>query len=286
MPRGVRIPLRVPDAIEGTHGLLWGTGILLLAAMLEPGLPEAFPRWLYTVPALALLAIGLLTVPREGLAAQERAVDLAATMAWRPMLRHLPWIAVAVVLLLPRLFLGAYGIPHMNPLVGLVPQQWVVRIATVFLFAVLLAPILYLRTGRRHADHSAAMALPEGDPRLRRQDTLLVGTYLLLVVWALLLRPFWAPFSLLQWPPALWSLAAGARGVAALAFAVVPPVVLFMSFAAHAAALRRLLHSERTPDRDRCLAATGAHILLLLTAAFLHGYVLLWIARYESLAQF
>ena len=74
--------------------------------------------------------------------------------------------------------------------------------------------------------------------------------------------------------------------VAALAFAVVPPVVLFMSFAAHMAALRRLLNATRTPDRDRCLAVTGAHMLLLLAAAFLHGYNLLWIARYESLAQF
>ena len=276
----------VPDAIEGTHGLLLGTGLLLLAAMLEPGLNASFPRWLFTVPALALLATGLLTLPREGVAAHERALALADAADWRSIAKRTAWIAVAVVLLLPRLFLGAYGIPHLNPLVGLVPQQWVVRTATVFLFVVLLAPILYLRSGRQHKDHADAMQWPEGDPRLRRQDTLLVGAYLLLVVWALLLKPFWAPFSLLQWPPELWSLAAGARGVAALAFAVVPPAVLFMALAAQTAAVRRLARAPRGPDRDKALWASAAHILLVLTAAFLHGYDLLWIARYESLAQF
>lgn len=278
--------LRIPDAIEGTHGLLWGTGLLLVAAMVEPGLPASFPRWLFTVPALLLLGTGIISLPREGVAAQERALALADEAQWRPMVRRLAWIALAVALLLPRLFLGAYGIPHLNPLVGLVPQQWVVRIATVFLFVVLLVPILYLRSGRQHRDHAEAMRLPEGDPRLRRQDMLLAGAYLLLVVWALLLRPFWAPFSLLQWPPELWSLGAGARGVAALAFAVVPPVVLFMAFSAQAVSLRRLMHRKRSPDRDKAIAIAGTHVLLILIAAFLHGYDLLWIARYESLAQF
>lgn len=277
---------RVPDAIEGTHGLLWGVGLLLVAAMTEPALPPGFPRWIFTIPALALLLTGIATLPREGLAAQERALALADDARWQPMARRFAWIALAVVLLLPRLFLGAYGIPHMNPLVGLVPQQWVVRIATVFLFVVLLLPILYLRRGRHAKDHADAMRLPEGDPRLRRQDALLVGVYLLLIVWALLLRPFWSPFSLLQWPPELWSLAAGSRGVAALAFAVVPPTVLFMAFSAQAVALRRLLQQKRTQDRDKAIAVVATHILFILLAAFLHGYDLLWIARYESLAQF
>lgn len=276
----------VPDLIEGTRGLLSGTALLLLAAMTEPGLPRDFPRWLFTVPAIALLLIGLVTLPREGVAAQERLIALGEEGNWRKILKRLAWLGIAVVLLLPRLFLGAYGIPHLNPLVGLVPQLWVVRLATMFLFVILLLPTLYLRAGRRGAQWPRPAETKDDTQTVRRRDTLLVGVGLLLVVWGLLLRPFWAPFSLLQWPPELWSLAAGARGVAALAFALVPPAVLFMAMNAQVALVRRLVHSQRTPDRDRCLTAAGVHILLVLLAAFLHGYDLLWIARYESLAQF
>lgn len=276
----------VPDAIEGTRGLLWGTAILLLAAMTEPALPSGFPRVAFTVPALVLLAVGLATLPREGVAAQERAVAMAEACDWRPILKRLLWLGLAVLLLLPRLFLGAYGIPHLNPLVGIVPQQWLVRIATVFLFVVLLLPTLYLRAGR--TGHSWPKPPPgdDGTPTQRRRDTLLVGAALILVVWGLLLRPFWSPFSLLMWPPQLWSLSAGARGVAALAFAVLPPTVLFMALNAQVALLRRLEQAGRSPARDRCMAAAALHVLLTLAAALLHGYDLLWIARYQNLAQF
>lgn len=276
----------VPAVLEGTRGLLQGTALLLLAAMVEPGLPTAFPRWLLTVPALILLAVGLATLPREGLAAQERAVALADGAQWRPLLRRAGWAALAVMLLLPRFFLAAYGIPHLNPLVGVVPQPWIVRYATIFLFVVLLMPILDLRAGRRGAAWPRTQGTLGGDPGERQRDTLLVGSLLVLVVWGLLLRPFWAPFSLLQWPPGLWSLAVGTRGVAALAFALVPPAVLFMTLSAHAALLRRLAWQPRTPARDRCLAVAVGHALLTLLAAILLGYDLLWIARYESLAQF
>lgn len=276
----------IPDPIEGTRGLLWGTGLLLLGALVEPGLPAGVPLLLLTVPALLLLATGLVTLPRDGLAAHDRTVRLAAGLDWRAMLRRLTWIGVAVVLLLPRLFLAGYGIPHMNPVVGLVSQQWIVRLATAFLFAALLVPILYLRAGRRGVPWPRPHELPEGDPQARRHDALLIGIALLVVVWALMLRPFWTPFSLLQWPPELWSLTAGTRGVAALAFAVVLPAVLFTALAANAALLRVLLDVAPSPDRTKCLSIAATHIALTLLAAFLHGYNLLWIARYESLAQF
>lgn len=278
--------LEIPDPLEGTRGLLWGTGFLLLAALIEPALPEGFPLLLITVPAVVLLTIGLATLPRDGLAAHDRTVRLAASLDWRAMLRRLAWIGVAVGLLLPRLFLAGYGIPHMNPVVGLVPQQWIIRLATVFLFVALLVPILYLRAGRRGSAWPRPHELPEGDPQARRHDALLVGIVLLVVVWALMLRPFWTPFSLLQWPPALWSLTTGTRGVAALAFAVVLPAVLFTALAANAALLRVLVDVAPSPDRTKCLTIAVAHIALNLLAAFLHGYNLLWIARYESLAQF
>ncbi len=276
----------VPDALEGTRGLLLGTGLLLLAAMLEPALPTGFPRWLVTVPALALLLTGLATLPWEGLAAQDRAIEHAAARQWRPIAKHLAWLVVTVVLLLPRLFLAAYGIPHLNPFVGVVPQHWLVRTATVFLFLVLLAPLLYLRGGRLGAAWPAIPPAPRVGAGLRRRDTLLVGVALVLVVWAFVLHAFWAPFSLLQWPPRLWSLTTGARGLAALTFAVLPPAVYFLALTAQTTLAKALLHQPRDAARDRCLAVTGAHILLALTAAFLHGYDLLWIARYESLAQF
>lgn len=276
----------IPDPIEGTRGLLWGTALLLLSALIEPALPGGFPRVLITVPALALLTVGVLTLARDGLAAHDRTIRLAANLDWRAMLGRLVWIGVAVSLLLPRFFLAGYGIPHMNPVVGLVPQQWVIRLATIFLFIVLLAPILYLRAGRRGSAWPRLQELPEGDPQARRHDALLVGIVLLIFVWALMLRPFWTPFSLLQWPPEFWSLTAGTRGVAALAFAVVLPAVLFTALAANAALLRVLLDVEPSPDRTKCLSIAVVHIALTLLAAFLHGYNLLWIARYESLAQF
>ena len=273
----------VPDAVEGSRGLLWGTGLLLLAALLEPGLPTGFPKWLFTIPALTLLVAGLLTLPHEGVALQDRLIGLGEAGDARGLLRPVVWLGLAVLLLLPRLFLGAYGIPHLNPLVGLVPTPWVVRVATAFLFVVLLMPTLYLRAGRVGSQWPAA---PVDEALQRRRDTLLVAAMLLLVVWALLLRPFWSPFSLLHWPPQLWSLTAGSRGVAALAFALVPPAVLLMALNAQAALLRRLARAPRSPQRDRCLAAAWLHVALVLLAAFLHGYDLLWIARYESLAQF
>lgn len=276
----------VPDAVEGTRGLLWANGLLLLAAMLEPALPAGFPRWLVTIPALLLLLAGLVTLPWEGLAAQQRAREHAAARDWRPIAKHLAWLGVTVALLLPRLFLGAYGVPHLNPLVGIVPQQWLVRAATVFLFVVLLAPLLYLRGGRLGAAWPTVPAGTRSGPGLRGRDTLLVGLALLLAAWAFVLHPFWAPFSLLQWPPALWSLTAGARGMAALAFALIPPAVYFLALTAQATLVKALLEQTRDATRDRCLAAALAHVLLTLTAAFLHGYDLLWIARYESLAQF
>lgn len=278
--------LEVPDAVEGTRGLLLGTGLLLLAAMVEPALPAGFPRWTFTVPAAALLLTGLLTVPREGLAAQQRVVQLAEDGGWRPIAKRLGWLVLVVLLLLPRLFLALYGIPHMNPLAGVVPQQWLVRAATVSLFLILLFAVLHLRAGRHGSTWPKPADLPEHDPRVRSLDSLLVGMLLLAVVWGLLLRPFWAPFSLLQWPPELWSLGAGARGVAAVAFSIVPPVVLFMALSAHVALARRLAHAPRGADRDKALAAAGAHIALTLLAAFLHAYDLLWVARYESLSRF
>lgn len=273
-------------AVEGTRGLLQGTGLLLLAALIEPALPAGFPRVLFTVPALLLLLAGLVTLPWEGLAAQQRACALAEARDWRPLARQLPWIAVVVLLLLPRLFLGAYGIPHLNPLVGVVPAHWIVRLATAFLFFVLLAPLLSLRATRQGALWPNQPLPPRRESGIRQRDALLAGTAILLAVWALLLHPFWAPFSLLQWPPALWSLSLGARGVAALAFALVPPAVYFLALCAQGTLFGRLLRQPASSGRDRCLAVAGAHILLILLAAFLHGYDLLWIARYESLAQF
>lgn len=275
---------QVPDAVEGTRGLLLGTALLLLAAMTEPALPADFPRWLFTVPALVLLVAGLVTLPREGVALQDRLAALGDAGDARALLRGVVWLALAVLLLLPRFFLAAYGVPHLNPLVGLVPQQWVVRLATVFLFVVLLAPTLYLRSGRSGAAWPPTVA--DDDALQRRRDTLLVAVGLLLLVWALVLRPFWTPFSLFTWPPGLWSLTAGARGIAALAFALLPPAVLLMALNAQASLLRRLARMPRGPGRDHCLAAACVHVALVLVAAFLHGYDLLWIARYESLAQF
>ncbi len=282
---------RAVHVVHGTRGLGVAAAVLLVASIVEPGLPTGFPRALFVVPAFLLFATGLLTLPREGIAAQDRAFALLdAADPVRPMVRRLVWLGIAVVLLMPRLFLAAYGIPHLNPLTGLVLPDWQRRMALAFLFLVMLAPILYLRSSRRYAPQVEVRRPKDIDADegggLDRRDVLLILTYLLLAAWLLLLAPFWRPFSLFAWPPGLGSLTVGVRGVAALAFAVTVPLVLFMSLVAHIALLRRLRERNDWPPAGRVRALAILHLALILVAVLLHAYDLLWIARYENLVRF
>ena len=283
---------RAVHAVHGTRGLGISAGLLLAISLLEPALPPGFPRILLVIPAFALLVTGLLTLPREGVAAQDRALALLEHPApVAPMVRRLLWIGLTVFLLLPRVFLGVYAnSPHLNPLAGLVLPDILRRVALAFLFVVLLAPIAYLRSSRRYAPHIRVRRPVEIDRAeeggLDRRDILLILTYLLLVAWAYLLSPFWRPFTLLEWPPGLGSLTQGTRGVAAISFALAPPLVLFASLVAHLTLLRRLRSAKGWPHLRGVTALALVHVALILLAVALHMYDLLWIARYQILSGF
>jgi len=272
---------RALHRVHGTRGLLWASLVLLLASLLEPALPDALSRFWIALPAFALLVTALATLPREGVGAQDRARALLDHPdPGRPMLRRLAWLALLNVALLPRIFLGAYGIPHMSPLTGLLLPTMQLRIALVFLFLVLLLPILYLRSSRRYApDIRNPMATEE---KGRRLEAMALATLGIIVTWAVLLRPFWQPFTLLELPPSLGSLHDGARGVAAVTFAIVPPAVLFVSLVAHVDLLARVRIRREHPQRTTLAWLGSLHVGLILLATVQHAYVLLWIARYET----
>lgn len=270
-------------SVRGTRSLASAGGLVLLLTITEPLLPGVLLPG-FTGLALALLAIGVLTLPRETAAAQQRlGAGLAEPGTERRLARLLALPLLLVVLLLPRLFLAAYGIPHLTPASGLLLPSMVRRIALIFLAAVLLVPVW--------AFHRARSRLGPGPvPRPRdlhatdleddRRELLLGCLFVLGAVWLLLLRSFWWPFSLLDWPPGLSSLAA-ARGVTALAFTLVVPAVLFAGLALHGELLRQVWRLAPSPRRSRLVGLAIGHVALLLIALALHAYDLLWVAKYQ-----
>jgi hypothetical protein len=270
------------DAVLGTRGLATAGLLILAATALEGVLP---PRLLLAMTGLAtaLLAVGLLTLSREAASAQHHVAgrglddDLARRLG-----RLLVFPLLLVILLLPRLFLGAYGIPHLTPMAGLLLPAAVRRVALLFLAVVLLAALVYVQRFRRGvAPLDKPRELAEDPVQDDRRLALLAALFLLGTAWLLLLRPFWSPFSLLAWPPGFESLTS-ARGVTALAVSLAVPLPLFGSLALQAELLRVAVQSPPSRLRLRVLVLTGFHAALALTALALHAYDLLWIARYEA----
>ncbi|HET6398360.1 MAG TPA: hypothetical protein VFH47_02265 [Candidatus Thermoplasmatota archaeon] len=292
-PRGLRLALdrvlAASHALRGTRGLLLGAVGLLLLTLLEPALPPATDLAWLVAPVLVVLANGLATLPREGVTLQHRAVAVLAHGHPEPqMRRRLAYIVALDVLLLPRIFLAAYGVPSLNPLTGLVSAGILARVSVTFVFVVLLLPILYLRSNRRYAPHlhpQRPKDLPPDHPDHRTRDLLVLQVAALVLGFALLLRPFWSPFTLLEWPPSLASLNAGPAGVHRLAFALLVPVLLFLTVAAHAQLLFRL-GKDGWRARRGVAGLAAAHIALSLLGIALHAYDLLWIVRYQSMWNF
>ncbi len=276
--------------IRGSRSLL-AVGILtLLLSLVEPALPANATHLPWTLPLFLLLIVGVATLPREGVAVRQRALALASDERGdRKLWRHLWWPLTLCVLLLPRLFLGAYGIPHMSPLTGLLLPTMQRRIALAFLAIVVIVPVLSLRRTRRY-DPSVATRRPRDlrtQPELgSTRDGLLLCVMAITLIWLLLLRNFWQPFSPLDWPPTLDSLAAGSRGVTAVAFALIIPLVLFLSIQGHAGLVRAVWRAPTTPLRSRILGFTSLHLLLDGLAVALHAYNLLWIVRYQAATGF
>jgi hypothetical protein len=190
------------------------------------------------------------------------------------------WPTLLVILLLPRIFLGAYGIPHLSPLAGLVLPDIQRRIALAFIAVILAVAFRGLASIRKLAP-SVPVArprdMPPDDPRHAIRDVLLVTTVLAIVIWAYMLHIFWQPFSVMSWPPSLASLENGVRGVAAFGFSVAIPAVLFVQLAAYAELWQ---DAPRSDARIRVLAIV--HTALTVIAIALHVYDVLWVGAYQT----
>lgn len=279
----------VLHAVHGSRGLLAGALGLLLFSLVEPTLPHA-DRTALTLPLLALLVAGLATLPREGVATQQRARALRGDPhAATRMARRTLWLVALLMLLSPRVFLAAYGVPHLNPLTGIILPDTQRYLSLLFLFLLLLLAVLYLRSSRRYAPHILSRRprdLARHDRSHQERDTLLWMIVGLALLWGWLLRPFWHPFSLFQWPPALDSLRQGPAGVGSLAFSLTIPLMMFLSLVAHLSLLRDIARDDSWHE-DRALAVWATvHAALALTVIILHAYDLLWIAQYRSAVRF
>ncbi len=271
--------------IHGTRGLLAAAAVLLAMGLSEPLLPTWLAGIVVVTLIFALLTIGAGTLPREGVALQRRVVALAGRSdAVRMLWTTAAWPAVLALFMQPRIFLGAYGVPHMSPLTGVVPPEMQQQVSHVFLFALLLVMVAYLR----HTRHYALGIVPLRPIQMRRlddghreRDALLWMGLGVLLVYGALLRPFWEPFSLAEWPPGFSSLES-TRGIASITFAIVPPLLMFTSITGHA----MLLRHETLKGRRPIVAASIAHIGLCLLVVALHAYNLLWIAQYRAAARF
>lgn len=298
MDRGGRRQLRrildflaaAAHILHGTRGLMLGAAALLVLGLVDPILPPDLDRLLFVLPVFAVLVIGAATLAREGVAVQQRARALASTDAGsRRLAQTLVWPALLCILLAPRFFLAAYGIPHISPFTGLLLPAAQQRLTHVFLFVTVLVAALYLRSTKHYARHAVAKRpreLSRDDRSHQERDGLLWMSGITAAVYAWLLYPFWRPFSLLQWPPGLESLDAGSRGVASLTFSLVVPLVLFIVLAGHGALLYDMARRGEIRQRPWLTAWAALHALLGVAAAALHVYDLLWIAQYRAAAPF
>lgn len=277
-------------ALHGSRGLALGILGLLALSLIEPILPRNADRFWIVLPVFALFVIGGSTLAREGVAAQHRVRRLLEDdAAARKVARRLAWPALLLVLLSPRIFLAMYGIPHLNPLTGLAIPAVQQTITVAFLYFVLLVPVMYLRASRRYAPEiipKRPRDLTRHDRSHQERDWLLWMSLALAVVWAWLLHPFWAPFSLLDWPPGLDSMRAGVRGVASITYALGIPIVLFVNMVSYLRLLRAIQVEGQWRTRAKLAWATGLHVAAILGAIVLHAYDLLWIVQYRNAVPF
>lgn len=276
-------------ALHGSRGVYLGAIGFLTITWAEPAIAPDVDRLFLTLPVFAVFLNGLITLPREGVAARMRALALLDRDAdWQPMARRLIWPALLCLLLAPRIFLAGYGIPHMNPLTGLLTPAIQRQLTVTFLFLLLLIPPWYLRSSRRYADIEPKRPkdLAEDDELHGQRDVLLWMSLVIAGAWAWLLAPFWTPFSLLEWTPHLDSLREGASGLGSISFALTIPLMLWMSLHAHLAFLFGLWRRDAFATRRRQTAFAMLHVGLVLLALALHVYDLLWIAQYRSAVGF
>lgn len=275
---------------RGTRGLTFAAALLVGFAALEPTFSSGFPTIVYTFPLVVVGMVGLVTLPREGVAVHARArAVLEDPDGPKRMLKRAVWGAAVCVALFPNVFLAVQGIPHLSPLAGLALPELVRWISLMGLVVVLLLVVLYLRSSRGYAAEIATPyrdELSEGD--VARRDVLAVSLVVIFVGWAWMLQGFWRPFSLLEWhgldvEAYFASLGLGARGVAGIAFAVVPPALLFLVISAHLDLLWQVGRRGLWREKRQVAALAFLHVGLCVLGVALHLYNVLWIVRFRSL---
>lgn len=290
---GVAAKERLADglhAARGTRGLTVAAALLLFAAAVEPALPERFPNIVYAIPLLVLLGTGLFTLPREAIAVQGRARSLLEEpQAPKRMVKRGVWGVVVVLALSPNIFLAVQGAPHLSPLAGLALPEVIRWVGLLGLALTLLLVVLYLRSSRSYAPSIVTRRPREFEDRERdRWEILVVVLFVIVVAWGWMLQGFWRPFSLFQWHGAdlaayFASLNLGARGIAGVAFAVLPPALLFIVLSAHAELLWHIGRRRAWRDEATVAALAAVHVGLCLLGIILHTYNLLWIVRFRSI---
>ncbi len=276
--------------IHGTRGLAIGGAGLLVLGLWQPLLPAEWSRFWLVLPVFAVLITGLATLPREGVAVQQRARALVRhDDAARRLARTLLWPILLLIILTPRIFLAIFGIPHLTPLTGLTIPSVQQRLTHVLLFAVILIVVAYMRSTRRYASHVLAKRpreLSRDDRSHQERDALLWLGLALLVAYLFLLRSFWQPFSLLQWPPDLDSMRVGVRGVTSIVFSIAVPMVAFTTVSGHASLMRDLIRKGIWQEHPGVFGLAAAHVAAGLACVAMHAYNLLWIAQYRASAPF
>lgn len=287
------VGVALADAVHrarGTRGLTVAAGLLVVFAALEPTFEDWFPKILYTLPLVVLGVVGLVTLPREGVAVHARALAvLEDPRGPKRMLRRAVLGAAVCLSLFPSIFLAVQGVPHLSPLAGLAPPELVRWIGLVGLVVVVLLVVLYLRSSRGYAAEISTPRKDElDDDAEARRDVLGLSLVVILVAWAWMLQGFWRPFSLLEWHGGdleayFASLELGARGVAGIAFAVVPPALLFIVLSAHLNLLWQVGRRRLWKEKKSVVALAWVHVAFCVVGVVLHMYNVLWIVRFRTL---
>lgn len=269
--------------VHGTRGIIVASGLLLGWLLIEPNVDSRIAPWV-VAPLLLLLVLGLATLAREGVAVQLRARELLHhENPVRVLQKRAVLLALLLVLLLPRVFLALYGIPHLSPAAGYLAPQAVQSIAAAHVAAIVLIAALYLRSSgmEAHVPVRRPIELRDGSGQHLARTGLQVALLVTVVASLWALRGFWQPFSLLEWPPGLASLSS-VRATASIAVAVAPPALLLCALVGHIEHLWTIVAGRSFRARRSETLWTVALATGVVVCGWLHLRNLLWVERFQQ----